>query len=153
MLYSHWVAADSIYATRRAAISGEEKLAQQIGAEAVQAAKMLSAFYRMLVFYALVYVVVEAYRELDDRSDELDRLLNEGPIDNLRRLRNAVFHVQDEPFTPKLWDFLHTPESEKWIYRVHRGLEKFIRERLPIDATLAALRDQHDTLPPDENGA
>lgn len=150
MLYSHWVAADAIYATRHAITPGDDddEFAQQVGSKVAETARFVSGFYRMLIFYALLYVVVEAYGKFNERSDELDRLINEGPVNNLRRLRNAVFHVQDEPFTPKLWDFLLTPESEKWVHRVRRGFEDFFRDRLPIDAALTALREQHENSSP-----
>lgn len=51
--------------------------------------------------------VAKAYLRRSVPSDErIDELLDDPHTDKLRSLRNAVFHVQDEPFNPKLWEFL-----------------------------------------------
>lgn len=140
MVYSHWVAADAIFSSRHAKTEGDEKVGERMEPGMAEAARSLSTFFRMLVFYALVYVVVEAYQELPDREPELDKLLASGPMNEVRRLRNAVFHVQDEPLNAKLWAFLETEGSEKWIKNVHRALEAFFIARLPIKTFLQAVQ-------------
>jgi hypothetical protein len=121
-------------------VPGEEELADAVGPELAKAGQMLSGFFRLFVFYALLQVVIEAYDKIEERSAELDALLADGPKDRLKRLRNAVFHVQSEPFNPRLWDFLLLPDSEKWVHRVRSAFERYFRERLPIDDVLAAFQ-------------
>lgn len=130
MLHAHWTTADSIRLT--IGIFPEEDVPKDLGDEVPALGLMMTSFYRLLVFYALEYVVIEAYSKLDDRDPELDAILNDGPVDKLRRLRNAVFHVQKEPLNAKLWDFIHEPDSERWVRTLHARFEKFFVARLPI---------------------
>jgi len=140
MMYTHWCAASAIRSVVTAPTAGEAEIESEIGERLTEAARSLSAFLRLLVFYALLYVVVEAYRDVDQRDQDLDALLDDPHREKLRRLRNAVFHVQEQPFNPKLWDFLLLPESEKWIKALNRQLEDYFKRHLPIEATLAALK-------------
>src|SRR3954453_18346693 len=95
MVYSHWVAADAVRVNSRMRIPGEKQFSGKYGTDVVEIGSMLSSFYRMLVFYGLVYVVIEAYRTLDDTSAQLDQRIDGGPKNDLFQLRNAVFHVQN----------------------------------------------------------
>jgi hypothetical protein len=129
MLYTHFVVADAIKAVVTAPIKGEEKCKDHPMA---MPALMLSSFYRILVYYALLYVVVEAYEKCEDKSQEIDEILNGDMKDKLRRLRNAMFHVQDEPFNPKLWNFLLTSDSENWIKKLGLAFEKYFLGNIPV---------------------
>lgn len=146
MIYSHWVAAGAVRETITAELRGEEVAAERLGSDVAKGAKTLSAFYRMLVFYALLYVVVEAYRSQDTASRDpvLDKFLDDPHTDKLRRLRNAVFHVQGEPLNPKLWEFLLMPESENWVKTLNSKFEQYFRAKLPIDTYLQALASRAD---------
>ena len=70
----------------------------------------------LTVFYGLIYVVVEGYRELQLKDETIDALLtNIDFVDHLRRFRNAVFHFQKVPLDERLVAFLAMPDSEIWI--------------------------------------
>lgn len=63
-------------------------------------------FLHMRLWFAFTYVVIEGWRELALQdgavSDAIRELEDRGELDMLRRLRNAVFHVQVDPHTTKL---------------------------------------------------
>ena len=91
-------------------------------------------FHRLSVWYALLYVVIEGFKELKLSHPEVDDLLkNEELVDSLRLFRNAVFHYQKDPITEKLLKFLAEKNSEYWIMDINKALEKFFLESLPIN--------------------
>jgi hypothetical protein len=138
MLYSHWCAADSIKVSISSPMLGAEKLGDE---GLANVAVILSSFYRVLIYYALLYVVVEAYKQSGDQFPGIDAILAESDaVEDLRRLRNAIFHVQEEPFNPKLWTFLLAGNSEKWIMRLNQEFEKYFQNRLPIKEVLNAAK-------------
>jgi len=85
-----------------------------------------SMFHRLSVWYALLYVVVEGFRELKLIHPEIDNLLkNDECVDCLRLFRNAIFHYQKDPLTEKEFKFLEAKDSEKWIRELNKALENF----------------------------
>lgn len=85
----------------------------------------------MYVWYALLFSVLEG---LKDRGADLQGPLRDD-VDvlwaDLKRCRNAVFHVPSRGrpyFDPRLWKFMETPDSVDRIYRVHNGVIRLLRE-------------------------
>ena len=139
MLYTHYVVADAIKAVITSPVNGEDQVKEH---PMKAAAIILSSFYRTLVYYALLYVVIEAYENCEDKSQEIDFLLKDDMKDKLRRLRNAMFHVQDTPFNPKLWDFLLTQDSENWIKKINLSFEKYFVVHIPaLQEVIKELKD------------
>jgi hypothetical protein len=88
---------------------------------------------RLQVFYALMFVVVEGYNELGGHYPEVDRLLEQSEFVNaFRGFRNAVFHLQEEPVSPKLTAFLAAEGSEQWTHELYRALKAFFEAQTPI---------------------
>jgi hypothetical protein len=80
-----------------------------------------------------MYVVVEGYGELGYHDAGVDGLLAQSDyLDSLRRFRNAVFHFQGEPISPKLTAFLDSVGSEQWTQDLYRALKAFFEAQLPI---------------------
>jgi hypothetical protein len=76
-------------------------------------------------------VVIEGYVELDYHDAEVDAFLsNEDYVSRLRRFRNATFHYQEDPFSPKLLEFLQAENSSEWIRNLSHALEKFFEREL-----------------------
>ena len=95
---------------------------------------------RLQVFYALIYVVVEGYKELECKDEGVDRLLESTEfVESLRRFRNANFHFQEAPFSPKLVTFLHAEGSEDWVRALYFALDKFFTEKLKLSEVLQSL--------------
>jgi hypothetical protein len=142
-LYNHWCIADSVRIAVEARIEekpAEAKFLQGLPPAFAEIVLKASKFNRIMVWYALLYVVIEGYRELKTPYASLDEILAEGEYASLlRRFRNATFHYQENPFSAKLLEFLEKPESEVWIQRLNRQLEAFFVDVLPIKETIAAM--------------
>lgn len=105
-------------------------------------AKAASGFGMIQVWYGLLFVVIEGYRELRLTDQAVDALLAEEIyVEALRRLRNATFHYQQDPFTSKLWDYLFAPESETWIRRLNHAFREFFERSLGIAEVIASLQE------------
>jgi len=131
-LYKHWISADAVKQFVDAKVPTPAK--GTLPGDVAELAQSYSAFLRLSVWYALLYVVVEGYREQSLRDPDVDALLAEGTfVDLLRRFRNAVFHYQEDPFSEKLTQFLTEPRGEVWVKDLNSSLETFFRRNLPID--------------------
>ena len=124
-LYGHWVIADTIKYFAREPLKA---LPEEFGFVSLH-----SKFLRLQVWYALLYVVVEGYRDLRCSDPAIDALLTQTEMtEGLRRLRNAIFHPQENPLNDKLWGFLMLPDSETWIRNLHIAMEKFFETNSPV---------------------
>ena len=93
-----------------------------------------SVFLAMQAWYALLYVVIEGYQELDSEDARIDVLLaNEDYVDALRRFRNSVFHFQKEPLNEKLLGFISVPESENWIRDLNTAFQEYFEAIFPSE--------------------
>lgn len=101
-----------------------------------------SKMSRMCVWYALLYVVVEGFKELKLSHPAVDECLkNDEYVNQLRRFRNAIFHYQKNPFSEKLLEFLEAEESENWIRELNKALEKFFLDALPIEEQIEKIKN------------
>jgi hypothetical protein len=145
-LYKQWVIADAIRVAIGHTPRGAEEAATKFGPSLVSAALQQSTMARLEVWYALLYVVVEGYKELGYRFESLDSLLAAGEyMEPFRRFRNATFHYQEDPFSAKLVDFLAMDGSEHWVKEVNKRLEAFFTATLPIDEMLQTLGGEGET--------
>lgn len=144
-LYRHWIIADSVRAVLRQKASTPEQEARtnkEFGIEYVAFGEHASMICRMQVWYSLLYVVVEGYRELGQKYEPLEEVLAKGEFaDLLRRYRNATFHFQADPLSEKLISFLEKEDSEVWIRDLNEQLEAFLRNALPIKEVTEKLRE------------
>lgn len=83
----------------------------------------------LLVFYSLLYVVIEGYQEQDVRDSKIDELLKSDNVALLKRFRNAVFHFQKDLESQKLLGFLEKPETELWTQQVFKAFGRFFLEQ------------------------
>ncbi|MEE9287903.1 MAG: hypothetical protein V3W33_07490 [Gammaproteobacteria bacterium] len=103
-LYTHWCIADSVrYAMFHTDSEPEQAhLKKELGEQWFELATLMSSAWRMSVFYALEYVVIEGYKELGDAFEPIDTLLDDADsVDKLRLFRNAIFHYEEEPLRKK----------------------------------------------------
>jgi hypothetical protein len=101
----------------------------------------VSGFYRLSVWYALLYVVVEAYEQMKLSDTAIDALLQDRKlVDLLRCARNATFHFQDDFFTPKFWDFYLAENSERWVQDLHRAFDLFFVQNVVKKAAELGLK-------------
>lgn len=129
-LYKHWCTADAVKVTVASPVhDGPHDWPEDL----LALARMHSSFLRISVWYALLFVVVEGYRELKADDTGVNELLaNEEMTDSLRRFRHAVFHYQEDPVGPKLMTFLEAKESETWAPKLHSAFKAFFERSLPL---------------------
>lgn len=138
-LHGHFLAADSIKQFLFADVPVDGETAAQLG-DYLEAAQFWSRTMRLQVFYALLYVVVEGYREFRCQDDSVDRLLTQSDrVDALRRFRNAVFHPQEQPISPKRMAFLSAEGNEQWTLALYHALKSFFESQLPIGELLSSI--------------
>lgn len=141
VLHRHWLAADSIKYHLRRSMRAEPEKDLGLPKELIAAGRMQSEFLALSTSYALLWVVVEGYRETGLTDDRIDGLLErEDLADALRRFRNATFHYQRDPFSSKLMTFLTATESAQWVDNLHRAFEQFFTDRLQLRDVVGGLR-------------
>lgn len=148
-LHRHWIIADSVLVVlqqKTVTPEQEEQAIKQFGVEYVAFGEHASMVCRMQVWYSLLYVVVEGYRELGQEYQPLEEVLAKAEyVDLLRRFRNATFHFQADPLNDKLIDFLDKQDSEIWIRDLNKQLEAFFMQALPLKETSEKL--EHERAP------
>lgn len=87
------------------------------------------------LWYAMVYVVIEGWRDAGISDPEVDELLGDDRVDDLRRFRNQIFHYQPNYDNPKLLEFLGTGDADAleattWIRQTHAALGRAIERAL-----------------------
>jgi hypothetical protein len=138
-LHKHFLAADAVKQLMFAKIPVDSSTSK-LPPELQEAAQQFSSMLRLQIFYALIYVVVEGYKELGCKDEGVDRLLeNTEYVDNMRRFRNANFHYQEDSFSPKLVDFLHSEGSEDWVRGLYFALDRFFTEKLKLKEVIDSL--------------
>lgn len=97
-------------------------------------------FRRVLLGYALLYVVIEAYIELKLSDKKINNLLGRAQyLSALKSLRNSLFHYRKNPESNQLMRFINLEYSEKWIKDLSNAFEKFFIHNLPIKKILSNL--------------
>lgn len=83
----------------------------------------------MTYFYSALYLIIEGWNELKLSDEKVDKLIASTHTDKLRLFRNATFHYQKEPISPKLLQFLGTKEeaTEKWIGDLYTEFGRFFK--------------------------
>jgi len=128
VLYFYWVNAIDVWAYAGQGID----IKNLVPAEIESALKVHHNFIRLTIAYALLYVVIEAYEEFEFSDKKIDALLEKTDyVLNLKRLRNSVFHFQNDfPLTPKFTNFSIMEGSEVWIRDVKRAFEDFFIQNI-----------------------
>lgn len=134
-LYKHWCTADSVkqFIAASVPIGSPPGLSE----DRVQAAQAHSSFMRLSVWYALLYVVMEGYRELKHDDHDVNVFLErEDYVDALRRFRNATFHYQTDPLSDKLMTFLLLEDATVWARGLSSAFDRFFQRELHIEDVL-----------------
>jgi hypothetical protein len=138
-LHKHFLAADAIKQFMLTPVRVPDNT--NLPKEWLDLAQFHSASLRICVFYGLLYVVIEGYKELGGHDDAVDKLVAQDHyVDALRRFRNAVFHYQEDPYSPKLIEFLGAKDSEHWVSELYAALKVFFERSLRIKESLERYR-------------
>lgn len=89
-------------------------------------------FMYMSYWYAGLYVVAEAWQELQLSDSRVDALLtSEKQLNLLKRYRNGVFHFQKEYLDDRFANLMNDGrDSVKWIGDLHESLGAFFLQWL-----------------------
>jgi hypothetical protein len=115
-LYGHWVNCNEIW---HFSLSRNAPYNHKLSSDENEFIFIHSKLINLTIAYGLLYVVIEGYKELNLSDGKINLLLqNREYLNNLKRLRNAVFHFQNKPMPKKLMDFIEMNDSEKWILKL-----------------------------------
>jgi hypothetical protein len=83
---------------------------------------------KMCLWYGMLYVVVEGWRDTSLSDPEVDRLLASPNTELLRRFRNGMFHFQKDQWLPtKLSDFFDpTNKTVEWVTTLTAELRRYL---------------------------
>jgi hypothetical protein len=83
---------------------------------------------KMCLWYGMLFVVIEGWREANLSDPEVDRLISSPNTELLRRFRNGIFHFQgDEWLPPKLSDFMvPTNKTVEWARALTTELRRYL---------------------------
>lgn len=139
-LHKHWCTADAVKQFITSDIPNMDK--SDLPPWLASLGSLHSQMSRICVWYALLYVIVEGFKDLNLSHSAVDKcLVNDEYVNYLRRFRNAVFHYQKNPFSEKLLQFLEAEDSEIWIKELNKALEQFFIETLPIKEQLEQIKN------------
>ncbi len=94
-----------------------------------------STLLYLTIFYGLVYSTVEAWIEYGIKDVDVEELLkDQSKLDQLRKFRNATFHVQSSFISAKQSEFLEEPDTEIWLKKLHLSLGKALANHPDITA-------------------
>lgn len=98
---------------------------------------------KMSLWYASLYVVVEAWALADLNDPVINKMINDNKstTNTLRRFRNSVYHYQDSIFESKYLEFLQLgTKSIYWIEALHEEFKSYLGKlpsKLMSDSRLA----------------
>jgi hypothetical protein len=89
---------------------------------------------------ASLYVVIEGWERAKFKDPIIDALLGFSKHkDALRKLRNGTFHYQPALISPKLTEFLESPDMTLWLYFLHEEFCRWLRDCIEAVARAARL--------------
>lgn len=95
---------------------------------------------RLIIWFALLYVVIEGYMELKLKDTQIDELLEKDDyVFLLKRFRNSVFHFQKEGITEKMMNFLEKENSKEWITALNNSFDAFFINSFPMHKPIEEL--------------
>jgi hypothetical protein len=84
----------------------------------------------MSLWYGMLYVVVEGWKDLSLEDTAIDALLDSQNISLLKRYRYGVFHFQRRYFDQRFLDLIDSGENVvEWIRNLNNELDRFFLER------------------------
>lgn len=135
-LHDHWYTADCIYVCIKSIYKkNTSKFRRFLRKNATL--DIIDDYFLLnvqCVFYALWYVVIEGYREINLPDSDIEKLLeNEKAVELLRRFRNGIFHYQKNIDSPKVSEFLADGENIKWLGRLGKAFKAYFRRHLKYE--------------------
>ena len=80
-------------------------------------------------WYAALFVVVEGWRDLELKDQQIDQLLQSPHVDLLRRYRNGVCHFQRDYCDPRFLDLVGAKGAVPWVRELNLALGRYFLEK------------------------
>ena len=93
----------------------------------------------LTIFYSYIYLLIEGWRDLKLSDPTIDKLISSPNTNRLRLFRNATFHYQKEPLSPKHLQFFgpKNDDTEVWIHNLYKEFGNyFVQNSFAIPNTL-----------------
>jgi hypothetical protein len=90
--------------------------------------KALEIFMYMSLWYATLYTVIEGWRRLKLRDDEIGSLLASPFVKMLKTYRHGVTHFQTRYYDKKYMPFVTKPESVAWVRALHGAFFRYLND-------------------------
>jgi hypothetical protein len=83
---------------------------------------------KMCLWYGMLFVVVEGWRQAQLSDPEIDQLLASPNTELLRRFRNGMFHFQEDQWLPsKLSDFFApSNKTVDWVRALTKAFRRYL---------------------------
>jgi hypothetical protein len=83
---------------------------------------------KMCLWYGMLFVVVEGFKEAGLSDPEVDRLLSSPNTELLRRFRNGMFHFQTDNWLPSKFSDFFVPKNKtvEWVRALTTELRRFL---------------------------
>jgi hypothetical protein len=83
---------------------------------------------KMCLWYGMLYVVVEGWKESGLSDPEVDRLLASPNTELLRRFRNGMFHFQTDHWLPAKFSDFFVPQNKtvEWVHALTTELRRCV---------------------------
>jgi hypothetical protein len=136
-LYVHWGTAEAVkqFIGLPPAAPANGGLAEPIPAGLTLAVAQLSVITRLQIWYALLYVVVEGYLQLEEKDATVDALLaNDEMVAAMKGFQTALFHPQEAALSDPLLRFVARPGSEHWPHALNAALQRYLESRIDVQA-------------------
>ena len=79
----------------------------------------------MCSWYGHLHVTIEGWRQLELHDPQIDELLTSPNVEQLRRLRNAVWHYQKDWVDNRILAFMQQPDVVIWVRGLNQHLGRF----------------------------
>jgi hypothetical protein len=93
----------------------------------------------LCMWYGLLFTVCEGLREGRFAGHGVEPEIN-SIYSDLRLFRNAIFHIQKDYFTPKMFSFLQNAKSEATVRRIYEKLDDWFSAQFSKESDSPAKR-------------
>jgi hypothetical protein len=89
-------------------------------------------FNVIFAWWAMLYVLIEGYRQVDGADPAIDALLADDiRVNQLRLFRNGTFHFQNEPIHDKLLGFAQLLGADQWADDLQDAFDLYVKSLFP----------------------
>ncbi len=109
----------------------DEVLDKNKGTPSIDSEPFIEAFMYMSIWYGLLFVVIEGWRDLKLIDSKIDMLLQSSNVDFLRLYRNSAFHFQPDYFNHKQMAFMVSKDNPvAWVRTLNKEFGRYFLDSI-----------------------